>query len=39
MHCSVIEHGKASLSFQTTEERSEAEFFVQSENERGLWLN
>ena len=35
MHCSVIEHGMTSLSFQTVVQKNEAKpiSFVQSENE------
>ena len=35
MHCSVIEHGMTSLSFQTTVQKDEAKLssFVQFENE------
>ena len=45
MHCSVIEHGMTSLSFQTAAEKNEAKLssFVQFENEmtsyRALKLN
>ena len=33
MHCSVIEHGMTSLTFQIAVQKNEAEFFVQFENE------
>ena len=35
MHCSVIEHGMMSLSFQTAVQKNEVKLssFVQSENE------
>ena len=45
MHCSVIEHGMMSLSFQTVVQKSEAKLssFVEFENEmasyRALLLN
>ena len=45
MHCSVIEHGMTSLSFQTAVQKNEAKLssFVQFENEmasyRALLLN
>ena len=45
MHCSVIEHGMTSLSFQTAVQKNEAKLssFVQFENEmtsyRALKLN
>ena len=39
MHCSVIEHGMTSLSFQTAAQKNEAKLssFVQFENEMALF--
>ena len=41
MHCSVIEHGMMSSSFQTTMQKNEAKLssFVQFENEMVLYIN
>ena len=40
MHCSVIEHGMTSLSFQTALQKNEAKLssFVQFENEIASYL-